>query len=83
MHGEKDDNGVVIGKTDAMRMVGNYINVKLAGSSNEELRSYAKTTNKLANLLTHKRDATRKDMLMTVAATIALINFVVILEDKG
>ena len=83
LHGEKDDNGVVIGKTDAMRMVGNYINVKLAGSSNEELRSYAKTTNKLANLFTHKRDATRKDMLMTVAATIALINFVVILEDKG
>ena len=82
IHGENDDKGTVIGKTDAVRMIGNYINVKLAGPSNEELRSYAKATNKLANLLTHKRDATQKDMLMTVAATIALINFVGILEGK-
>lgn len=41
-----------------------------------------KNTNKLANLLTHKRDASRKDMLLAVSATIALINFVGILEDK-
>lgn len=82
VHGKTDDKGTEIGKTDAVRMIGNYINVRLAGSSNEELRAYAKTTNKLANLLTHKRDAGREDMLLSVSATIALINFIGILENK-
>lgn len=82
IHGTKDEKGVEIGKTDAVRMIGNYINVRLAGSSNEELRAYAKTTNNLANLLTHKRDAEKQDMLLSVSATIALINFIGILEKK-
>ena len=82
LHGVKDEKGVEIGKTDAVRMIGNYINVRLAGSSNEELRSYVKTTNKLANLLTHKRDADKQDMLLSLSATIALINFIGILENK-
>lgn len=82
IHGTKDEKGTEIGKTDAVRMIGNYINVQLAGSSNEELRTYAKATNKLANLLTHKRDAEKQDMLLSVSATIALINFVGILEEK-
>ena len=82
IHGAKDEKGVDIGKTDAVRMIGNYINVRLAGSSNEELRAYVKTTNKLANLLTHKRDAGKQDMLLSVSATIALVNFIGILENK-
>lgn len=82
IHGAKDEKGVEIGKTDAVRMIGNYINVRLAGSSNEELRGYAKTTNKLANNLTHKRDAEKQDMLLSVSATIALVNFIGILENK-
>lgn len=82
VHGAIDEEGITIGKTDANRMISNYLSYKLAGSSNQELRTYAKNTNKLANLLTHKRDASRKDMLMAVSATIALINFIGILEDK-
>lgn len=82
IHGEKDGNGIEIGKTDAVRMIGNYLNYMLPGSSNEELRTYAKATNKLANVLTHKRDATKRDMLMAVSATISLINFIGIIEDK-
>lgn len=82
LHGIADEKGTTIGKTDAVRMIGNYLNVTLSGSSNEELRQYAKATNKLANLLTHKRDATKKDMMMAVSATIALINFIGILEGK-
>lgn len=82
VHGTKDEKGTDIGKTDAVRMIGNYINVRLAGSSNEELRVYAKATNKLTNLLTHKRDAEKQDMLLSVSATMALINFVGILEKK-
>ena len=82
VHGATDEEGIMIGKTDANRMISNYLSYKLSGSSNQELRTYAKNTNKLANLLTHKRDASRKDMLLAVSATIALINFVGILEDK-
>ena len=82
LHGEKDDKGVSISDTDAVRMIGNYLNYSLSGSSNEELRAYAKSTNKLANLLTHKRNATKKDMLLAVSATISLINFIGIIEGK-
>lgn len=81
-HGEKDENGIIIGPADAVRMIGNYVDVILKGKHNKELRDYAKVTNSLANQLTHKRTATRKDMLMAVSSTIALINFIGILEDK-
>ena len=75
-------NEVKISKTDANRMLDAYIGIVLAGDKNEELRVYAKATNKLANLLTHKRTATKKEMMLCTSATLALINFIGILEDK-
>ena len=63
-------------------MLGNYISYTLSGSQNDELRVYAKSTNKLANSLTHKRTATKRDMSLCTSATIALINFIGILEGK-
>ena len=68
VHGAEDEKGVIIGKTDAVRMIGNYISIELSGSSNDELRAYAKNTNKLANRLTHERNATKKDMLLSVSS---------------
>ena len=82
LHGENDEYGKQIGKTDAVRMIENYINITLSGRGNEELRAYAKSTNKLANALTHKRNATKKDMLLCVSSTVALINFIGIIEEK-
>lgn len=82
IHGATDEDGSLIGKDDAVRMIGNYIDICLKGASNGELRAYARTTNKLANNLTHRRNATKKDMMLCVSATIALINFIGILEDK-
>ena len=82
IHGATDDTGKQIGNADAVRMIGNYVSVKLNGSHNKELRAYAKVTNDLANQLTHKRSATKKDMLLIVSSTIALINFIGIIEDK-
>ena len=82
MHGTTDEKGVVIGNSDAVRMIGNYISAELNGSSNDELRAYAKNANKLANKLTHERNATKKDMLLTVTSTLALINFIGIIEEK-
>lgn len=75
-------DGVEISKTDAKRMLESYIAVSLAGGDYEELRSYAKITNKLANTLTHKRTATKKEMMLCTSATFALINFIGVLEDK-
>jgi hypothetical protein len=75
-------DGTEIGKTDAKRMLDAYIAVALAGNESEELRAYAKTTNKLVNALTHKRTATKKEMMLCTSATMALINFIGILEDK-
>lgn len=82
LHGNNDEDGKKIGKTDAVRMLNNYISYYFSGESNEEIRSYIKTTNKLANLLTHRRNATKKDMLFAVSATISLINFIGINEKK-
>jgi vacuolar-type H+-ATPase subunit I/STV1 len=75
-------DGIEISKTDAKRMLESYIAVVLSGSESEELRVYAKATNKLANVLTHKRTATKKEMMLCTSATLALINFIGILENK-
>jgi hypothetical protein len=75
-------DGTEISKTDAKRMLDAYIAVVFPGNESEELRSYAKTTNRLANTLTHKRTATKKEMMLCVSATLALINFIGVLEDK-
>ena len=58
------------------------INKRERQAENEELRSYTKTTNKLANTLTHKRTATKKEMMLCTSATLAFINFIGVLEDK-
>jgi RNAse (barnase) inhibitor barstar len=73
---------VAISKTDAKRMLDAYIAIVLAGNESEELRAYAKATNKLANTLTHKRTATKKEMMLCTSATLALINFIGVLENK-
>lgn len=82
IHSETDDHGTRIGSSDAVRMLGNYIDFSFMGKHNKELRVYAKATNDLANQLTHKRSATKKDMLLTISSTIALINFIGIIEGK-
>lgn len=82
IHGETDEEGTIIGIADAVRMIGNYLNIQLKGKQTKELRDYAKATNAIANQLTHKRTATRTDMLLAMSSTIALINFIGILEDK-
>ena len=81
-HGEYSDDGIIIGESDAVRQLANYFKFNLKGKENEELRSYAKATNKISNVLTHRRTSTKKEMLLCVNATVALINFVGILEGK-
>ncbi len=75
-------DGTSISKTDANRMLEAYIAVELSGSTNETLRKYAKSTLSLANQLTHKRTATKKDAAICATATISLVNLIGIIEER-
>ncbi len=75
-------DGTKISSTDAKRMLDAYIAVELSGSSNEKLRRYAKTTLDLANELTHKRTATKRDSSLTTVATLSLVNFIGTIEGR-
>jgi hypothetical protein len=79
-HPSIDDVG--ISKTDASRMIEAYIKAEIAGSTNENLRKYAKASLSLANELTHKRTATGKDVSICATATISLVNLIGILENR-
>jgi len=75
-------DGKEISKTDAKRMLESYIAVELAGSSNEIVRKYAKATLDLANELTHKRTASKKDASLCAIATISIINLIGTIEGR-
>lgn len=75
-------NNVKISKTDAKRMLEAYITTELSGSSNETLRKYAKATLDLANELTHKRTASKRDSALCSTATLSLVNFIGTIEGR-
>lgn len=75
-------DGKEVSNTDAKRMLEAYIATELSGPSNEIFRKYAKATLDLANELTHKRTADKKDAFLCAAATISLINLIGIIEGR-
>ncbi len=75
-------DGKEVSKTDAKRMLEAYIAVELGGSSNETLRRYAKATLDLANELTHKRTASKKEASLCATATISIINLIGTIEGR-
>ena len=81
-YGDTDDDGTKIGSADSNRMIKKYIEVTLKGKDNKELRDFGKLANAVANQLTHKNTATKKDMLLAMSSTLSLINFIDILENK-
>ena len=82
IHGKYNKDGKELSKTDAIGMLNNYFSYNFSGSSNELYRKYAKAANDLANMLTHKRNATKRDMLITVSATLSLVNLIGVMEGK-
>jgi len=82
LHGKNNEKGVEIGKADAVGMISNYISYVLSGKNNKEYRDYAKATNAIANVLTHRTNATRKDMMITLSATTSLVFLIGVLENK-
>ena len=75
-------DGIEISKTDTKRMLESYIAVELSGSSNESFRRYAKITVDLANEVTHKRSASKKEAAICATATISLINLIGTIEGR-
>lgn len=75
-------DNVTPSKTDAKRMIEAYIKAEIAGSSNENLRKYAKASLSFANELTHKRTANGKDVSICASATTSLVNLIGILENR-
>lgn len=65
-------------ETDAVKMFESYLESELRGSSNEELRVYARAAYKLAVSLQHRRTATSRDALICAEATTTLVNFLAI-----
>jgi hypothetical protein len=75
-------DGVNPSETDAKRMLESYIATELAGSSNEELRRYAKNAYKLAVVLQHKRSAGFRDAALCVESARSIINVVAIISGQ-
>jgi hypothetical protein len=75
-------DGKEASKTDANRMLEAFIAIELSGSSNETIRKFARATLDLANELTHKRTATKRDASLCATATISLINLIGTIEGR-
>ena len=71
-----------ISPDDSKRMIDGYISYKLPGANNESKRKLLKSTADLANDLTHSKTATRFDALLTLQATISLINLIKIIKNN-
>ena len=80
LHRSTDD--VSISETDAKRMLERYISSELSGSSNEELRKFAKDCFQLAVSLQHKRNANYGEAALCVEASRSLVNIIAIIAER-
>jgi len=74
-------DGIEPSKTDAKKMLENYLAVELSGGSNESARRHAKASLSLANDLQHRRTATSKDAALCAEATRTVVNIVAIISE--
>lgn len=75
-------DGVEPSKTDAKRMLTNYLAATLGGSSNEAARKHARASVDLANELQHRRTATFREAALCVEATGSVVNVIAILSGR-
>jgi AbiJ N-terminal domain 3 len=69
-------DGVAASNTDAKRMLEAFIAVEFAGGANEEARSYAKASLRLALALQHDRTADFRAAALCAEATVSVINLI-------
>ena len=75
-------DGVQPSKTDAKRMLRDYIASTLTGSSNEAARKHAKAAYALANDLQHRRTANFRQAALCVEATASIVNVIAIISGR-
>lgn len=68
--------------TDAKRMLEAYLEVELAGSSNQNARKHARAAFDLANELQHRRTANFRQAALCTEATGSLINAIAIVSGR-
>lgn len=73
-------DGVAASSTDAKRMLEAYISVELGGQTNDEARSHAKASLKLALALQHNRTANFRTAALCAEATVSVVNIIGILS---
>ena len=73
--------GPVPSPTDSKRQLEAYLGFALAGTSNETTRAFARSTVQLADAITHRRSATRKDARLAATAAKFLIDLIALLDD--
>jgi len=66
--------------TDSKRQLEAYVGVAFAGGTNDEMRTYARSTVMLADAVTHKRTATLKEARLVAAATESLIRLIALAD---
>ena len=82
IHNNIIEKGKEIGKADAVEMLSSFFSYSLKGKHNKILKEYVQAANDLANKLTHDTNASRKEMLIAVSATMNLVYIVGTIGDK-
>jgi hypothetical protein len=75
-------DGVVPSTTDAGRMIEAFINQSVSGSTNENIRRYARAALQLAIELQHKRTADFRNAALCLEATSSTANIVAIISGQ-
>ena len=78
----RSSDGIEPSPTDAKRMLGAYIEIELAGASNEAARRHAKASMDLANQLQHERTASFRSAAMCAEATTSVVNLIAIVSGR-
>ncbi len=73
-------DGIAPSSTDAKRMLEAYIAIEIGGQANDEARSHAKASLKLALALQHNRTANFRTAALCAEATVSVVNIIGILS---
>jgi hypothetical protein len=78
----KSEDGIAPSETDAKRMLEAIFSTELSGSANEEARSHARASVKLALALQHKRTADFRMAALCAEGTLSVINLLAIVAGR-
>ena len=77
------EDGVTPSATDAKRMLTAYVAAEMSGAANEEARRFARAAVIFADVVVHKRSASRIDAELVVAAIESVVKVIAILARRS